>query len=100
MGKWHLSYLIRKQIYCKLIHKEMNKNEMIDRCIAIEKEYDNLDNITLSIEDVEDVSDGYQEKLELKWHEEELKSEYKELNKELGYSKRRLWPKSKRRLIM
>ena len=69
----------------------MTKNEMIDRCIAIEEEYKSLDAIYLSQEDYEDISDRYQAKLELKWHKDELKSEYNELNKLLGLPNKRLY---------
>ena len=69
----------------------MTKNEMIDRCIAIEEEYKNLDTIYLSPEDYEDISDRYQAKLELKWHKDELESEYNELNKLLGLPNKRLY---------
>ena len=76
----------------------MNRNEQIDRCIAIEEEYDNLDNIHLSSEDYEDISDKYQAKLELQWHKEELEAEYRELNDTLGYTKRVLSVRELRRV--
>ena len=72
----------------------------IDRCLAIEKEYDNLDNIHLTSEDIEDVSDAYQAKLELQWYKRELEDEYSQLNKELGYINRELSDKSSRRTSM
>lgn len=67
---------------------------MIDRCIEIEEEYDSLQNIHLTDEDIEDVSDRYQEKLELQWHKQELEDEYKALNAELGLIKRSLYDRS------
>lgn len=75
-------------------------NESIDRCLAIEEEYDNLENIHLTSEDYEDVSDKYQAKLELQWHKESLEDEYESLNKKLGYIHRRLADKSSRRTGM
>ena len=69
----------------------MTKDEMIDRCIAIEEEYKSLDTIYLSPEDYEDISDRYQAKLELRWHKDELESEYNELNKLLGLPNKRLY---------
>ena len=67
---------------------------MIDRCIEIEDEYDSLQNIHLTDEDTEDVSDRYREKLELQWHKQELEDEYKALNAELGPIKRSLYDRS------
>ena len=75
----------------------MNKNEIIDRCLAIEQEYDSLYNIHLSSEDYEDASDRYQAKLELSWHKDELCNEYERLNMQLGYADRMLYPKDARR---
>jgi len=72
----------------------MKREEMIDRCIEIEDEYDSLQNIHLTDEDIEDVSDRYQEKLELQWHKQELEDEYKALNAELGLIKRSLYDRS------
>ena len=69
---------------------------MIDRCLAIEEEYDNLDNIHLGSEDDED--DKYQDRLELQWHKEELEEEYRTLNEKLGYTKRVLSIKKLRRV--
>lgn len=71
-----------------------------DRCLSIEEEYDNLDNIHLTSEDIEDVSDAYQAKLELQWYKRELEDEYKALNNQLGYTKRNLADKSSRRTSM
>jgi len=75
----------------------MDKKQKIDRCLVIEKEYDNLQRIHLTSEDIEDVSDSYQEALELKWHRQDLEDEYEQLNKELGYLNRKLSDKSSRR---
>lgn len=73
---------------------------MIDRCLEIQEEYDALENIHLTDEDIEDVSDRYQEKLELQWHKQELEDEYKALNAELGLIKRSLYDRSLIRRIM
>lgn len=77
----------------------MNKNEIIDRCLEIEKEYDNIIPIHLSSQNIEDMDDLYQAKLEEKWYKNELEDEYKELNIQLGYSKRILNDKKSRRII-
>lgn len=73
---------------------------MIDRCLEIKEEYDALEDIHLTDEDIEDVSDRYQEKLELQWHKQELEDEYKALNAELGLIKRSLYDRSLLRRIM
>lgn len=78
---------------------KMTHNQKIDRCIAIEEEYDSLQNIHLTYEDIEDVSERYQAKLELQWHRRDLEDEYSELNKELGYPNRKLSVKSSRRIL-
>lgn len=78
----------------------MKREEMIDRCLEIQEEYDSLQNIHLTDEDIEDVSDRYQEKLELQWHKQELEDEYKALNAELGLIKRSLYDRSLIRRIM
>lgn len=75
----------------------MDEKQKIDRCLAIEKEYDNLHSIHLTSDDIEDVSDSYQEALELKWYKQDLEDEYEQLNKELGYLNRKLSDKSSRR---
>ena len=71
---------------------------MIDRCLEIEEEYDALENIHLTDEDIEDVSDRYQEKLEIGWLKSDLSDEYRHLNDKLGYTKRVLSDKSSRRI--
>lgn len=71
---------------------------MIDRCLEIEEEYDTLENIHLTDEDIEDVSDKYQEKLEIGWLKSDLRDEYRHLNDKLGYTKRVLSDKSSRRI--
>ena len=76
----------------------MTKDEMIIRCIAIEEEYDSLENIHLTDEDIEDVSDRYQEKLEIEWLKSDLRDEYRHLNDALGFTKRTLYDKSSRRI--
>lgn len=76
----------------------MKREEMIDRCLEIEEEYDNLGNIHLTDEDIEDVSDRYQEKLEIGWLKSDLRDEYRRLNDKLGYTKRVLSDKSSRRI--
>lgn len=76
----------------------MKREEMIDRCLEIEEEYDTLENIHLTDEDIEDVSDKYQEKLEIGWLKSDLRDEYRHLNDKLGYTKRVLSDKSSRRI--
>ena len=68
------------------------------RCIDIEEEYDSLDDIHLTDEDIEDVSDRYQEKLEIEWLKSDLRDEYRRLNDALGFTKRTLYDKSSRRI--
>lgn len=76
----------------------MTRDEMIIRCVEIEEEYDSLQNIHLTDEDIEDVSDRYQEKLEIGWLKSDLSDEYRHLNDKLGYTKRVLSDKSSRRI--
>ena len=76
----------------------MTRDEMIIRCIDIEKEYDSLDDIHLTDEDIEDVSDRYQEKLEIGWLKSDLRDEYRHLNDALGFTKRVLSDRSSRRI--
>lgn len=76
----------------------MIRDEMITRCIAIEEEYDSLENIHLTDDDIEDVSDRYQEKLEIEWLKSDLRDEYRHLNDALGFTKRTLYDKSSRRI--
>ena len=73
---------------------------LIDRCLKIEQEYDNIQDIHLTSENVEDCDDYYQEKLEQGYYKRELQDEYRELNNKLGYTKRVLSNKSSRRLTM
>lgn len=73
---------------------------LIDRCLEIEKEYDSIQSIHLTSENIEDVDDVYQEKLEQGWYKAELEDEYRTLNDQLGYSKRNLYDKSSRRICM
>lgn len=68
------------------------------RCIDIEEEYDSLDDIHLTDEDIEDVSDRYQEKLEIGWLKSDLCDEYRRLNDALGFTKRVLSDRSSRRI--
>ena len=70
---------------------------IIDRCLEIEKEYDDIQSIHLSSEDIEDLSDLYQLKLEQQWYKNELEDEYRSLNDQLGYTNRHLMDKSSRR---
>lgn len=76
----------------------MTRDEMITRCIEIEEEYDSLQNIHLTDDDIEDVSDRYQEKLEIGWLKSDLMDEYRYLNDALGFTKRVLYDKSSRRI--
>lgn len=73
---------------------------LIDRCLEIEKEYDSLSPIYLTSENIEDVDDIYQAKLELSWYKADLEDEYRSLNDQLGYTNRHLSDKSSRRLGM
>ena len=77
--------------------KTQEQNDTINRCLEIEKEYDNIEAIHLTNEDVEDISDSYQAKLEEQWYKRDLEDEYRKLNLQLGYPLRRLYPKSERR---
>lgn len=74
--------------------------EKVNRCLQIEQEYDSIIDIRLTSENIEDVDDIYQEKLEQQWYKQELEDEYKQLNMELGYTKRELADKSSRRTGM
>ena len=73
---------------------------LVDRCLEIEKEYDSIQPIHLTSENIEDVDDMYQTKLEQSWYKAELEDEYRTLNDQLGYTKRNLYDKSSRRLSM
>lgn len=68
-------------------YNNMNRNQIIDRCLEIQKEYKDIENIHLSHTDIEDVSDLYQAKLEQQWYKQELEDEYKELNTQLEINK-------------
>jgi hypothetical protein len=70
---------------------------LIDRCLELEKEYDSIQSIHLTSENIEDVDSVYQEKLEQGWYKAELEDEYRTLNDQLGYTKRNLYDKSSRR---
>ena len=74
------------------------RKNKIDRCLAIEREYDNTPAPYVSFSSMEDCDDAYQEKLEHGWWQDEIKAEYEQINVELGYPKRRLYPKDKRRI--
>lgn len=76
----------------------MSKEEIIDRCLEIEQDYDSIIPIKLTSENIEDIDDIYQEKLEQQYYISELSEEYIQLNKELGYSNRRLYPANLRRV--
>lgn len=71
---------------------------LVDRALEIEKEFDSLENIRLTSENIEDVDDVYQDKLEQGYYIDELIDEYKHINVQLGYHKRELNDKSTRRL--
>jgi hypothetical protein len=72
----------------------------IDRCLEIEKEYDSLEAPQLDPHSIENVDDLYQAKLEYNYYVQDLKDEYETLNKELGYTLRKLYPVESRRLPM
>ena len=76
----------------------ISRESLIDRCIEIEKDYDNIGNVRLSSEDIEDVSDVYQNALEISWYKRELEDEYEDLNRQLGHPNRKLFPLSLRRV--
>ena len=71
----------------------------ITRCIEIEKEYDSIQNINLTSENIEDIDDIYQEKLEQQYYERELVDEYRILNDIMGFHNRHLSDKSSRRKL-
>lgn len=75
-------------------------DSIIDRCLEIEKEYDSLEKINLKPSSSEDIDDFYQAKLEQNWYKAELEDEYRKLNDQLGYTKRKLSNISSRRLTM
>ena len=71
----------------------------ITRCIEIEEEYDSIQNINLTSENIEDIDDIYQEKLEQQYYKKELIDEYRVLNDIMGFHNRHLSDKSSRRRI-
>lgn len=91
---------------------DYSTDDLIDMAIAIEKEADESEKPGglfggMYLGDGDE--DGYQEALEYGWHIEELENEYDNINKILEsrnpkfsnrpkYSKRKLFPKSSRRL--
>jgi hypothetical protein len=76
----------------------ISRETLIDRCLEIEKDYDSIGNVRLSSEDIEDVSDVYQNALEISWYKRELEDEYEDINRKLGFPNRKLYPKSLRRV--
>lgn len=87
----------------KVIDSDMGKlakkKQLIDRALAIEKEYDTIGRSLASYTDMEHVNDRYQEALENGWAKDELGDEYERINKELGFPKRRISPRSLRRVV-
>ena len=73
-------------------------NDITDRCISIERDYDSLVKPVLNVTSTEDLDDAYQERLEYNYYVSDLCDEYKELNAKLNYNNRRLYPKSLRRV--
>lgn len=63
----------------------MTRQEIISKCVELEKEYDSTPNPRLNPTSVEDVDDLYQAKLEYNWWLEEVKEEYIDLAQKLGY---------------
>lgn len=61
---------------------------MIDRCIAIEKEWKSLPAAKSQLLCSDE--NEYQQQLELSWYKEELENEYQELTKALGIKKKPL----------
>lgn len=80
-----------------IIQNPLQAAILIDRCLELEKEYDSIQPIHLTSENIEDVDDVYQEKLEQGWYKAKLEDEYRSLNDQLGYTKRNLYDKSSRR---
>lgn len=79
------------------IKSPLESAKLIDRCLEIEKEYDSIQTIHLTHSNIEDIDDVYQEKLEQGYYKAELEDEYRLLNDQLGYTKRKLYDKSSRR---
>ena len=73
-------------------------NDIVDRCLAIEAEYDSLIKPVLGATSCEDLDDAHQERLEYNYYISDLENEYKKLNVKLNYNDRRLYPKSLRRV--
>jgi hypothetical protein len=69
----------------------------VTRCIELEEEYDSIQNINITSEDIEDINDIYQEKLEQQYYKRELVDEYRILNDIMGLHNRHLDNKSSRR---
>jgi len=71
----------------------------IARCIEIEEEYDSIQDINITSENIEDIDDIYQEKLEQQYYKRELIDEYRVLNNIIGFHNRHLSDKSSRRKL-
>ena len=82
------------------INSPLEAAKLIDRCLKIEEEYDSIKTVRLTSENIEDVDDIYQEKLEQQYYKQELEDEYRMLNDQLGYKNRVLSNKSSRRTGM
>ena len=80
-----------------LIQSPLQAGMLITRCLQIEDEYDSIVPISLTSDNIDDVDDVYQEKLEQGWYKSELEDEYRQINDELGYTNRHLSKKSSRR---
>ena len=80
-----------------LIQSPLQAGMLITRCLQIEDEYDAIVPISLTSDNIDDVDDVYQEKLEQGWYKSELEDEYRQINDELGYTNRHLSKKSSRR---
>lgn len=83
-----------------IIQTPLQSAILIDRCLKIEKEYDSILPINITSENVADIDDIYQAKLEQSWYKADLEDEYRNLNDQLGYTNRHLYEKSSRRVGM
>jgi len=66
----------------------MTRNEMLDRCIAIEEEYRKNRRMFPLFPDPD--SDAYQEKIEYSWWKDELQEEFDNLREKLSLPQKNL----------
>lgn len=67
------------------------REQMIDRCIAIQEEYKSLEKPRLGADSYEDVDDLYQARLEYNYYISDLRDEFDTLNKQLGITGKKLY---------